>query len=208
MGWSVSEKELPGGEAEHEDGPVDLDALAREPHLQVNFVITHYRSELRLVIVHVVLAFFQRDSGVVSADGGGVHPDFALVASPHANALFGDVLDADEGGTVQVDLLENEVLSLRQVDGHQFKGFAAFINEFGILLLADLAEEFVEVVIGQSLYLALLHFRLVPTLQTGEVHRCAAARTFTGTAQELPIRFPLFHHAVFALPLRPALVHH
>lgn len=70
-----------------------------------------------------------------------------------------------------------------------------------ILVLADLAIEFLEIVLDGAADHLLLHLRLVPLLQTSEMHQPARTAAFTRAAQESVGLFGLTHVAIFALLL-------
>jgi hypothetical protein len=110
---------------------------------------------------------------VIARDGRTIHADLALVAPAHPDALFGNVLNAEQREAADVDLLQDEMFALGQLDGHQLMHLPRLFDDLRVLLLAHLAAKLLEVVIGEALHLVLLHLRLVPPLQAVEVHEGA-----------------------------------
>jgi hypothetical protein len=109
---------------------------------------------------------------VITGDGRTIHAYLALVSPTHPDALRGNILDADEGKTFDFDLLKDDVFPFGHLDRHKLISLIAFLYCARILFLADFARKFLKVIIGQSLYLILLHLGLVPSLQTVEVDHC------------------------------------
>lgn len=187
--------------AEHQHRTIDLDALLVHVNLQIELGVLDEGAELRFVVEDVVVSMLFDDPGVVSRNRGVVDSDLALVAPPHPYSLRRDVLDADHGRVLNLDFLEDQMLSFGELDRHQFEHLLPLLDKLRVLLLTDFTEEFLEVVVGQSLHLVLLDLCLIPLLQAREVHQRARSRTLARTAQELILGLPLLHHAVLAFSL-------
>jgi hypothetical protein len=191
----------------HEDRPVNLDALLGQIQLQVDFVVTNHRPKLRFIIVNVVISPLLTDPSVVARYRGTLHSNLAFRPASHPDTLLRNVFNADQSRTLQIDLFQYEMLPFGHLYRHQLMNLCLFLNKFGVLILTDLAEELVEVIVGQTFHLVLFHFRLVPFLQTTEVHQRTGTRTFARTAQKLALLLPVLQHAVLAFTHRLPRTH-
>jgi hypothetical protein len=138
---------------------------------------------------------------VVAGYGDISHPDLAVMAAAQFDTLGGDVLDDHHVVGFFGDSLEDDVVALRLVDGEELVLDVALLDVAGVLVLADLAVELLEVVLDGAAHHFLLHLRLVPLLQAAEVDQSAGAGALAGTAEEAIGLLGLAHVAVLALLL-------
>lgn len=186
---------------DHQDGPIDLQPLLGVIQLQINLVIPDRCPKFRLVIEHVIVVPHFAYSGMIARDGRTIDSDLAFIPTAHPNPLLWDVLNAQQGKSLDVDLFKDEMLSLWHLNRHQLVHLASFFYQLRVLVLTHLTGKLLKVVIRQTFHLILLYFWLVPFLKAVEVHQSAGTRALARTAEELSLLFSLLHHAVLAFSL-------
>ena len=156
---------------EHQDAAVYLDAFSGEVHLEVDFSLFSQSTKFRLIIEHKVVPILLHDPCMVAGDRRVIHSDLALVPPAHPDPISRDVLNADQGGVLDLDLLQDDVLAFWEGDWHQLMHLVPSVDVLRVLIHADLAVELLEVIVSQTFDPFLLDFRLVPPLQTVEMHQ-------------------------------------
>ena len=135
-----------------------------------------------------------------------LHLYLTLIASAHPNSFVWYVFNTQQTWIFHLHFLKNYMLTFWQLYWHQLKCLTSPLDVFRVLLLAHLAEEFIEIVVRQPLNLILLDFRLIPPLQTIKVNLSTWTWTFARTAQELAWLFCFLHHTILTLTLFMPLV--
>jgi hypothetical protein len=74
-------------------------------------------------------------------------PDLTFMTSAELDSLIGDVLDHDNALFLVTSAFQNEVVPLGLLDGQQFLVDAVYIDDHRELGFADLALEFLKVVV-------------------------------------------------------------
>lgn len=94
---------------------------------------------------------------MVARDRRTVHSDLAFIATTEPNPLLRDILNAQQGKSLDIDLFKDEMLSLGHFNRHQLVHLPSLFYQLRVLVLTNLTGKLLKVVIGQSLHLILLY---------------------------------------------------
>lgn len=115
-------------------------------------------AELAFVIENEVIFINFLNFCMVSGNTYVSHPNFTLMTSPNFDAVTGNVLDDHHIVGFFRDAFQHDVLSGGFFDWHEFIFGIIFLDETRILFFANLAVEFLEIVLDCSTNHLFLHF--------------------------------------------------
>ena len=159
--------------------PTYLNPLLDSCHLQHQIIFFDQGAKFTLVIKNKVLVIYLINSSMISRYTYVCYPDLTFMTSTDFYAVVWNVLDHHHVVCLLGYALEHYVLACWLLDRHQLMFSVVFFDETRVLVLADFTVEFLEVVLDGASDDLLLHFGLVPFLETMEMNQSTSATTLT-----------------------------